>query len=121
MDNGLASLVQSAAGTGAPINPSSRYYGSPVEQLTLADGTVIAYLSRRIIPQASIYPQTQNYSVIIGDRLDNIAARYIGDPILYWMIADANTAFDPDKVADEPGTVIQLPLVSGIPSGARNG
>lgn len=121
MDNALASLVQSAAGSGAPTNPSSRYYGSAVEQLTLADGTVIAYLSRRIIPQANIYPQTQNYSVVIGDRLDNLAARYVGDPILFWMIADANTAFDPDKVTAEPGTVIQVPLVSGIPSGARNG
>lgn len=121
MDNALAALVQSATGTGAPTNPSSRYYGNAVEQMTLPDGTVIAYLSRRIIPQATIYPQTQNYSVVIGDRLDNLAARYIGDPILFWMIADANTAFDPDKVTAEPGTVIQLPLVSGIPSGARNG
>jgi hypothetical protein len=121
MDNALAALVQSAAGTGAPTNPSSRYYGNAVEQMTLPDGTVIAYLSRRIIPQANIYPQTQNHSVVIGDRLDNLAARYIGDPILFWMIADANTAFDPDKVTAEPGIVIQLPLVSGIPSGARNG
>jgi len=37
------------------------------------------------------------------------------------MIADANTAFDPDKITADPGTVIQIPLVSGIPSGARNG
>ena len=51
MDNGLAALVQSAIGTGAPNNPSSRYYGSGVEQMTLPDGTVVSYLSRRIIPQ----------------------------------------------------------------------
>ena len=121
MDNALAALVQSAAGTGAPTNPSSRYYGNAVEQITLPDGTVVAYLSRRIIPQASLYPQTQNYSVVLGDRTDNLAARYIGDPILFWMIADANTAFEPDDLTAEPGTIIQIPLVSGIPSGARNG
>ena len=121
MDNALAALVQSAAGTGAPTNPNSRYFGSAVEQMTLPNGTVIAYLSRRIIPQASIYPQTQNYSLVIGDRTDNLAARYVGDPILFWMIADANSAFEPEDLVAEPGKVILIPLVSGIPSGARNG
>ena len=121
MDNALAALVKAAAGTGAPTNPSSRYYGNGVEQLTLPNGTVVAYLSRRIIPQAGIYPQTQNLSVVIGDRLDNLAARYVGDPILFWMLADANTAFYPDDLTATPGKVIQIPLVSGIPAGARNG
>ena len=121
MDNGLAALVQSAIGTGAPNNPSSRYYGSGVEQMTLPDGTVVAYLSRRIIPQTTIWTQTQNYSVAAGDRLDNLAARYLGDPILFWMLADANSAFDPDRVTSEPGEQILIPLVSGIPAGARNG
>jgi hypothetical protein len=121
MDNALAALVRAAAGTGAPTNPNSRYYGNGVEQLTLPSGTVVAYLSRRIIPNASIYPQTQNYSIVTGDRLDNLAARYLGDPILFWMLADANTAFYPDALTATPGTKILIPLVSGIPAGARNG
>ncbi len=121
MDNALAAMIQSAAGTGAPTNPNSRYYGDAVEQMTAADGTVIAYLSRRIIPPSTLYPQSQNYSVVAGDRLDNLAARFLGDPILFWMIADANSAQDPDKLTTTPGRIIQIPLVSGIPSGARNG
>jgi hypothetical protein len=121
MDNALAALVRSGVGTGAPTNSSSRYYGSGVEQITLANGTVVSYLSRRIIPQMSIYAQTQNYSVAAGDRLDNLAARYLGDPILFWMIADANGAEDANELTAEPGRTILIPLVSGIPSGARNG
>ena len=121
MDNALAALVQSGVGTGAPTNPSSRYYGDRVEQITLANGTVVSYLSRRIIPQMSVYTQTQNYSVVAGDRLDNLAARFLGDPILFWMIADANGAENPDELTAEPGKVILIPLVSGIPAGARNG
>jgi hypothetical protein len=121
MDNALAALVQSAVGTGAPTNPSSRYYGFAVEQLTTPEGTVIAYLSRRIIPLATVYKQTQNYSVVVGDRLDNLAARFLGDPILFWMICDANGAENPDDLTSEPGRVILIPLVSGIPPGARNG
>lgn len=121
MDNALAALVQSGVGTGAPTNPNSRYYGSGVEQITLANGLVVSYLSRRIIPQTSIYSKTQNYSVIAGDRLDNLAARFVGDPILFWMIADANGAMDASELTAEPGRSILIPLVSGIPSGARNG
>lgn len=121
MDNALAALVQGATGTGAPTNPNSRYYGNGTEQITLPNGTVVAYLSRRIIPQMSIYTQMQNYSVVSGDRLDNLAARFIGDPTLFWMIADANGVSDADSLTAEPGKVILIPLVSSIPSGARNG
>src|SRR5271157_1280479 len=121
MDNALAALVKSGVGTGAPTNPNSRYYGTGVEQITLANGTVVSYLSRRIIPPISIYTQTQNYSGVLGDRLDNLAARFIGDPILFWMIADANGAVDANDLTSAPGRVILIPLVSGIPSGARNG
>jgi|SRR5580658_3143319 hypothetical protein len=121
MDNALAALVQSGVGTGAPTNPSSRYYGTGVEQITLANGTVVSYLSRRIIPAMSIYTQTQSYSVVAGDRLDNLAARFLGSPILFWMIADANGAEDASTLTAEPGKAILIPQVSGIPSGARNG
>lgn len=121
MDNALAALVQSGIGTGAPTNPSSRYYGFEVEQITLANGTVVSYLSRRIIPPMSLYTKTQNYSVVAGDRLDNLTARFLGDPILFWMIADANGAEDADALTAEPGRVLLIPLVSGIPAGARNG
>jgi len=121
MDNALAALVQSGVGTGAPTNPSSRYYGDGVEQITLSSGLVVSYLSRRIIPQMSIYTQTQNYSVTATDRLDNLAARYLGDPILFWMIADANGSLDSSELAAVPGRSILIPLVSGIPTGARNG
>ncbi|HUY93895.1 MAG TPA: hypothetical protein VMU71_01310 [Terracidiphilus sp.] len=121
MDNAVAALVRSGMGTGAPTNPSSRYYGFAVEQIALANGTVVSYLSRRIIPPMSLYTQTQNYSVAAGDRLDNLAARFLGDPILFWMIADANGARDADALTAEPGRTILIPLVSGIPPGARNG
>jgi len=121
MDNAIAALVQAGVGTGTPTNPSSRYYGFGVEQITLANGLTVSYLSRRIIPQMSIYTQTQNYSVVARDRLDNLAARFIGDPILFWMIAEANGVLDADSLTAEPGRTILIPLVSGSPAGARNG
>jgi hypothetical protein len=121
MDPIVQSMVAAAAGTGAPTNPSSRYYGAMVEYYTPANGVPVAYLQRRIIPQANTYTALQSYSVSSGDRLDNLAYQFLGDPILYWMICDASGAVDPDRLTAESGTTIQIPLAAGIPPGARNG
>jgi hypothetical protein len=121
MDAAIQAMVAAAAGTGAPTNPSSRYYGAAVEYYTGPSGVQVAYLQRRIIPQASTYTSLQNYAVSYGDRLDNLAYQFLGDPILYWMICDANSAVDPGQLTAEPGYSIQIPLAAGIPPGARNG
>jgi hypothetical protein len=121
MDNALLALVKSGVGTGAPTNPTSRYYGIGVEQIALPSGQTVSYLSRRIIPPMSIYKQTQNYSTVSGDRTDVLAARFLGDPILFWILADANGAEDSNDLTATPGRVILIPLISGVPTGARNG
>jgi nucleoid-associated protein YgaU len=123
MDQALASLITSAAGTGATTNLSSRYYGAPIEDYTLPNGTPVKYLARRILPQPDIYTSLQNYVIVDGDRLDNLAAKYLGDPILYWMICDANGVTDPDELTsrEQIGRTILIPLASNIPAGARNG
>lgn len=121
MANPMEALVKSAAGTGAPTNPSSRYYGSAVQALTRADGRKVAYLQRRVIPQPEIYTNLVNYTVVEGDRLDNLASKFLGDPLLYWMICDANGAIDPDELTTQVGRQIKIPLAASIPTGARNG
>jgi len=120
MDSALTALITSAAGTGAPTLPSSRYYGTPTLQFTLPDGTPVMYLARRIVPQPAIYP-THSYVIVDGDRLDNLAAQFLGDPLLYWMICDASGATDPDKLTAQVGRAILIPVASRTPPGARNG
>lgn len=121
MDPAVAFLITSAAGTGAPVNPSSRYYGAATQQLTLPNGTPVMYLARRILPQPGMYQAVRRYVIVDGDRLDNLAATFLGDPLLYWMICDANVATDPDALTAQIGRSILIPLASGIPTGARNG
>jgi len=121
MDQALAALITAAAGTGAPTNPSSRYYGSAVQAFTLPDGTQVVYIARRIVPQAATYASTQSYVIAGGDRLDNLSARFLGDPLLYWMICDANGAIDPDQLTAEPGRQIVIPVPSATSPGARSG
>jgi hypothetical protein len=121
VDSALASLIASAAGSGAPTNPSSRYYGSAVEQFVTAGGTPVMYLARRIVPQASTYTSTQTYAIVDGDRLDNLAATFLKDPLLFWMICDANGATDPDELTAQAGRSIAIPVAATIPPGARGG
>jgi len=121
VDKAMQTMVLAAAGTGAPTNPSSRYYGATVEFYTRPDGVQVAYLQRRIIPQPGIYTALKSYAIVDGDRIDNLAYKNLGDPLLYWMICDANVATDPDEIASVPGVTIQIPIASGIPPGARNG
>ena len=117
----LSALIASAGGTGGPAAPSSRYYGAGVEELTLPDGPPVRYLVRRIIPQSSVYSSTVSYVIAEGDRLDNLAQRFLGDPALYWMICDANGTVDPDSLTAQVGTTILIPIASSVPANARNG
>jgi len=121
MDSAIESLVRSAAGTGGPTKPSSRYYGYAVKTATRADGRQVAYLQRRIVPQPQVYTVLQQYVVVDGDRLDNLAARFLGDPLLFWMICDANGVVDPDELTAQVGSTIQIPIASAVPAGVRNG
>jgi nucleoid-associated protein YgaU len=121
MDHALESLVRSAAGTGGPVKQSSRYYGSSPKTIARPDGVEVVFLQRRIIPRPDVYTSLQDYVVADGDRLDNIAAQYLGDPLLYWMICDANGVADPDELTAQVGRAIKIPVASTVPPGVRNG
>ncbi len=121
MDASLAALIQSAAGTGAPTNSSSRYYGAATRIYIPPSGAPVVCLARRILPQPSVYVSVQNYLVVENDRIDNLSARFLGDPLLFWMICDANTATDPDELTSQKGRSVAVPLASALPAGARNG
>ena len=43
------------------------------------------------------------HTVTGGDRLDNLAAHYFGDPELFWRICDANRALRPDDLTETAG------------------
>jgi hypothetical protein len=50
-----------------------------------------------------------------GDRLDNVTARYLGDPELFWRVADANLAMQPEELTgpDRRGRRMRIPLPTG--------
>jgi len=93
---------------------TSRYYGLPVENFTLLNGTTVAYVSRRFVPAPECFQNLQYHTVTQGERLDNIAATYLGDPDLFWRICDANRAMRPESLTDKPGKTLRITLPAGI-------
>ena len=54
-----------------------------------------------------------------GDRLDLIAAKYLGDPLMAWLICDANGAIRPDDLVATPGAVLAITTPQGVPGAPR--
>lgn len=97
----------------AAVPPNSRYHGVPVASARTAGGADVRYLRRRFIPAADAGTAIE-HTVVSGDRLDLLAERYYGDPLLAWRIADANGALDPAELTAAPGRVLRIPRPDGL-------
>jgi hypothetical protein len=96
------------------FDSTSRYYSVPQStiEVTDSDGTLhtVRYVQRRIIPPADNALTVIEHTVTEGDRLDNITARYLGDPAAFWLICDANNVIRPNDLTDTIGRVIKIVL-----------
>jgi hypothetical protein len=109
----------------AIINPSdlratlfpqtSRYHAVEILKHTTADGREVAYLARRLLPQQDRFETLQEHVVSEGDRPDNIAAQFLGDPEQFWRLADANNDLNPFDLTAEIGRRIRITLPEGVP------
>lgn len=96
-----------------PIN--SRYHQTETAELKTAGDRTIIYLRRRFIPPAEKFELLQEHLVTEGERLDNLSAKYLGDPELFWRIADANSAMHPEELTQTIGRRLRITLPEGIP------
>lgn len=95
--------------------PTSRYYGIDTASLELPDGRLVPYLRRRFLPPADRFAVLQEHAVTEGERLDQIAASLMGDPEVFWRIADANSAMRPEELTETVGRRLRITLPEGIP------
>jgi hypothetical protein len=94
---------------------TSRYYGVAIAKLETATDVTIAYLRRRLVPPPERFELLQEHIVSEGERLDQVAAQFLGDPEQFWRLADANGATQPDDLMRPPGRRIRITLPEGIP------
>jgi hypothetical protein len=95
--------------------PTSRYALTPTATFVRADGTPVTYLKRRFVPAPENLALLQWHQVVQGERLDNIAARYLGDPEQFWRLCDANRALRPEELTETIGKQLRITLPEGIP------
>ena len=94
---------------------NSRYYGIATVTLETQDGKQIVYLRRRFVPAPERFDLLLEHTVSEGERLDNIAALYLGDAEQFWRLCDANGAIRPEELIETVGRQIRITLPEGIP------
>ncbi len=121
MKNPLQALIQMGLVPSVSFPTDSRYYAYSTLTYTDPSGNMVSYLARRIVPQpgAPNYSTVATHTVKQGDRLDMIAAKYLGDPLMFWLICDANGAIRPNQLVETPGKVVNITTPQGVP-GAPN-
>lgn len=97
------------------FSPTSRYYNFETATLKTPDGRSIIYLRRRFVPPPENFSLLQEYVVSEGDRLDNVTARFLGDPEQFWRVCDANRAMRPDELTETNGRRLRITLPDGVP------
>ena len=108
-------LIDAGAFPDNSFPPNSRYHGAAIGRLKRsADDPGVAYVLRRFIPQARDIGIAGEHIVNAGARPDTLASATLGDPELYWRIADANVVTDPLELTDTPGERVQIPRPNGL-------
>lgn len=95
--------------------PNSRYVRTEIATLKDSEGVETPYLRRRFVPAPESFGIAMEKTIQEGDRLDNVAARVIGDPEMFWMLCDANRALHPREL-EVVGRTIVAPLPQGTPA-----
>lgn len=111
----LAAMLQPAALKTSLFPPTSRYCGIDTATMEDASGRTIIFIRRRFVPGPERFATVQEHVVAQGERLDNITARYLGDPEQFWRVCDANAAMQPDELMETVGRRLRITLPEGVP------
>lgn len=98
----------------AAFAPNSRYAGLEIVKIEI-DGETWSYVRRRFLPQPENLAVAGEHAAVQGERLDHIAARYVGDPELFWRVCDGNRILRPEELTETIGRRIVITLPEGVP------
>jgi hypothetical protein len=108
-------LIQAGAIPANSFAPNSRYFTVAIGRYVRGPGDpVVPYVLRRFIPQMRDIVVIAEHIVSSGERPDLLAAQTLGDPELYWRIADANAVTDPFELTDTLGARVGIARPPGL-------
>jgi hypothetical protein len=84
------------------IFKGSRYQNVATYQIAVSGGRTVTVLKIRPIPAGFVHVATAD------DRLDLLSYQFYRNPEKFWLIADANTAMDPEALL-QPGRQLLIP------------
>jgi hypothetical protein len=120
MNDPLKDLLDAGVLNTSTFPENSRYHNTEIATLEQSNQEPIAYLKRRFVPPTENFAVLQEHTVVEGDRVDNLAAQYLGDPELYWRLCDANGVMQPDDLTETAGTKVAITLPQGVPGGSSD-
>ena len=115
MKNPLETLMQGNGVQAGSLPITSRYHGVGTAKIETVDNKKTVYLRRRLVPPPERFDLLQEHTVTDGDRLDNLAHQYLGDPEQFWRLCDANGAVRPNELTKTVGSKLKITLPEGIP------
>jgi len=115
MSQDIQTLLSAAGLDSTTFEPTSRYHGKQLTSSITADGETIIHTTRRFVPPPENFSLLQLHFVERGDRLDNIAYKYLGDPEQFWKLCDANRVDKPDDLFATVGAAVRITLPEGVP------
>lgn len=124
MPDPLQALLAAGAVPTLSLPPTSRYAGVGVTALVrpAAPGEEpappVPYFRRRLCPPPERFALLHEHTTVEGDRRDLLAAALLGDPELWWRLADANAVIDPARMTLPPGRRLRVTLPESVPGAA---
>jgi hypothetical protein len=119
MTDQLQAILQPPSLKTTAFPPTSRYHGIDTATLKTRQRETTVYLRRRFVPPPEQFSSLQEHTVTEGERLDNLAAQYLGDPEQFWRLCDANNVMRPTELTETIGRRIRITLPEGIPGGTH--
>src|SRR5262245_5522843 len=110
--NAIQQLLQSPLETSL-FGPNSRYANVGLAEYYDDQGRRYVYLRRRFVPPPDSIPTFTLHRVKDRERSDTLAARYLGDPELFWRLCDANGVMEDDEI-EQVGQIIKIPFPLGL-------
>lgn len=119
MSDPLKELLAAGVVPTTSFPPTSRYGETEITTYEPGDDAqTIPHLARRFCPAAERFAFLYAVQVTESDRRDTLAGGHLGDPELWWRLADANGVIDPRTLATPSGSVVRVTLAVDIPGSA---